>query len=72
MSSKEKLYNITRLNKNYPLYNEIMAKHKEAIDNNSDVYVDPESGFTVLTAAFLLKRGYCCESGCRHCPYYQK
>jgi hypothetical protein len=19
--------------------------------------------------AFLLKRGYCCDSGCKHCPY---
>lgn len=23
----------------------------------------------VFTAQFLLRRGYCCESGCRHCPY---
>ncbi len=23
----------------------------------------------VFTAAYHLKRGYCCESGCRHCPY---
>jgi hypothetical protein len=23
----------------------------------------------VFTAHFLLRRGYCCESGCRHCPY---
>jgi hypothetical protein len=23
----------------------------------------------VFTAAFLLQRGYCCGSGCRHCPY---
>jgi hypothetical protein len=23
----------------------------------------------VFTAEFLRKRGYCCESGCRHCPY---
>jgi hypothetical protein len=28
-----------------------------------------ENGLLVFTAAFLLKRGYCCESGCRHCPY---
>ena len=28
-----------------------------------------EDGLFVFTAAFLLKRGYCCESGCRHCPY---
>jgi hypothetical protein len=23
----------------------------------------------VFTAAYHLKRGYCCGSGCRHCPY---
>lgn len=28
-----------------------------------------ESGLLVFTAAFLQRRGYCCESGCRHCPY---
>jgi hypothetical protein len=28
-----------------------------------------ENGLMVLTAHFLLKRGYCCGSGCRHCPY---
>ena len=28
-----------------------------------------ENGLFVFTATFLLKRGYCCESGCRHCPY---
>ena len=28
-----------------------------------------EGGLLVFTAAFLLRRGYCCESGCRHCPY---
>jgi hypothetical protein len=32
-----------------------------------DYYV--ENGLFVFTTAFLLKRGYCCESGCRHCPY---
>jgi hypothetical protein len=28
-----------------------------------------ENGFIVFTAAYHLKRGYCCNSGCRHCPY---
>jgi hypothetical protein len=23
----------------------------------------------VLTAAYLLRRGTCCDNGCRHCPY---
>ena len=28
-----------------------------------------EGGLMVFTERFLLRRGYCCESGCRHCPY---
>jgi hypothetical protein len=28
-----------------------------------------ERGLVVFTAVYHLKRGYCCESGCRHCPY---
>ena len=28
-----------------------------------------EGALVVFTRRFLLRRGYCCESGCRHCPY---
>jgi len=28
-----------------------------------------EDGLMVFTSIFLLRRGFCCESGCRHCPY---
>lgn len=28
-----------------------------------------EGPLLVFTAAYHLKRGYCCNSGCRHCPY---
>jgi 23S rRNA (cytidine1920-2'-O)/16S rRNA (cytidine1409-2'-O)-methyltransferase len=28
-----------------------------------------EGGLMVLTESFLLRRGYCCDNGCRHCPY---
>ncbi len=31
-----------------------------------------ENGFCVFTEAFLLKRGFCCGNGCRHCPYEPK
>ncbi len=37
--------------------------------HQDDYYIDPETGFIVFTASFHLKRGYCCGSGCRHCPY---
>jgi hypothetical protein len=32
-----------------------------------DFYFD--DGLMVLTEKFLRGRGYCCENGCRHCPY---
>jgi len=28
-----------------------------------------EGPYMVFTAEFLLRRGFCCHSGCRHCPY---
>jgi hypothetical protein len=28
-----------------------------------------EGAAMVFTETFHLRRGYCCESGCRHCPY---
>lgn len=32
-----------------------------------DYYLD--HGLMVLTARYHLRRGYCCEQGCRHCPF---
>ena len=32
-----------------------------------DFYV--EDGKVVFTSYYLLRRGYCCNKGCRHCPY---
>ncbi|XP_037681027.1 uncharacterized protein C1orf53 homolog [Choloepus didactylus] len=34
-------------------------------------YVDPATGFVVLTQLAHLQRGECCGSACRHCPYGQ-
>ena len=28
-----------------------------------------EGPYMVFTEAYHLKRGYCCNSNCRHCPY---
>ena len=37
-----------------------------------DYYTDP-SGLVVFTRSYLIKRGSCCKSGCRNCPYgYRK
>lgn len=36
--------------------------------DKDDYYFSPE-GYVVFTAKYLLKRGYCCQNGCKHCPY---
>ncbi|HEV2692821.1 MAG TPA: cysteine-rich CWC family protein [Verrucomicrobiae bacterium] len=32
-----------------------------------DFYFD--GGLMVFTEVYHLRRGYCCDSGCRHCPF---
>ena len=39
----------------------------EELIKNDDFYL--EGGFMVFTTSFHLRRGSCCGSGCRHCPY---
>lgn len=43
--------------------------HEEACKDEKEFYIDPKSGFLVFTALKHLRRGKCCGSGCRHCPY---
>ena len=31
-----------------------------------------EQGYVVFTAAFHRRRGQCCGSGCRHCPFFPR
>jgi hypothetical protein len=46
-----------------------MTAHAAAVTAGADTYIDPVSGYDVFTAAYLARRGTCCDSGCRHCPY---
>jgi hypothetical protein len=39
----------------------------EQLVEGEDYYGDGE--FIVFTREFHLRRGSCCGSGCRHCPY---
>ena len=40
------------------------------MEENIDFYI--ENGYYVFTEQYHLKRGYCCKSGCRHCPWKYK
>jgi hypothetical protein len=46
------------------------ASMKTPLLEGTDYYV--EDGKYVFTEAYHLKRGTCCNSGCRHCPYEPK
>jgi len=41
---------------------------KQELTEGEDYYFN-EKGLLVFTEKYLLDRGYCCGSGCRHCPY---
>ena len=43
------------------------APASRPVIEGEDYYL--EGGLMVFTERFLLRRGFCCESGCRHCPY---
>ena len=44
-----------------------MSTPETTLVEGLDYYV--ENGRWVFTALYHLKRGYCCENVCRHCPY---
>jgi hypothetical protein len=48
---------------------EVLARHRAAVEAGEPGYVDPATGYLVFTAAHHRARGECCDQGCRHCPY---
>jgi hypothetical protein len=44
-----------------------MSNSRTTLIEGVDYYID--TCRWVFTAVYHLKRGDCCENGCRHCPY---
>lgn len=44
-----------------------IQRKSASLIEGADFYL--ENGRYVFTEHYLRKRGYCCRSGCRHCPY---
>ena len=44
-----------------------LRRSPEDLKEGEDYYYD--GPYLVFTARYHLKRGTCCNSGCRHCPY---
>jgi hypothetical protein len=47
---------------------EEVAQQIPAIEASEEDFYN-EGPYVVFTAAYHLKRGFCCNSDCRHCPY---
>jgi hypothetical protein len=45
-------------------YNYVDMTLTEGVD-----FLYNEDGMMTLTRWYLLKRGYCCDNGCKNCPY---
>jgi hypothetical protein len=61
-----------RLAPDHPLYDAVVNAHAQAVARDEDGYLDPATGYWVFTAAYLHERGFCCEQGCRHCPWVER
>lgn len=50
----------------------LCASCRAAEANNISADYYEEDGWLVFTEHYHLKRGYCCQRGCRHCPWKVK
>ena len=41
----------------------------QAVKLEKDNFYYSKDGLIIFTEKYHLKRGYCCESKCKHCPY---
>ncbi|CAM9558596.1 unnamed protein product, partial [Sphacelaria rigidula] len=48
---------------------DIEDAHQAACDAGISRYSDPSTGYMVFTQNAHEKRGFCCGSMCRHCPF---
>lgn len=53
---------------NFAYFCWVLFPKKKIELEEGDFYLTTE-GYKCFTTQYHLKRGYCCESGCRHCPY---
>ena len=43
--------------------------HRLACEKGEAGYMDPDTGYFVMTSFYLRERKTCCGNGCRHCPW---
>ncbi len=53
------------------MFDNLFSEGFDDFKEGEDYYLSKE-GYRVMTESYLVKRGYCCANGCRHCPYDPK
>ena len=53
------------------MFDDMFSSSYDETVEGVDYYLTKE-GYRVMTESYLVKRGYCCSNGCRHCPYDPK
>lgn len=71
-STEQPMPHVSRLSPERPDFDLIMQAHDAAVEAGLSGYHDPKTGAFVFTVISLLKRGSCCNSGCRHCPFVEQ
>lgn len=53
------------------MFDHLFSDSYDSSIEGEDFYYSKE-GYRVMTESYLVRRGYCCANGCRHCPYDPK
>ena len=55
------------------IFDDIYPDHgfSDGLKEGVDFYMSP-NGYRIMTEEYLIRRGYCCANGCKHCPYWPK
>tara|TARA_B100001029_G_C15011257_1_gene424396 strand:- start:563 stop:730 length:168 start_codon:yes stop_codon:yes gene_type:complete len=46
-----------------------MKRFSRIPELDKDEYYYSKEGYVIFTQKYHLKRGYCCQNNCKHCPY---
>lgn len=72
LPEEQRIPHRTRLDSSRPDYDAILNEHETAMRKGRPRYTDPSTGIEVFTAQALWDEGFCCDAGCRHCPYMDR
>ena len=53
------------------LFDNLFPDSYDQLKEGEDFYLSKE-GYRIMTESYLVRRGYCCSNGCKHCPYEPK